>query len=132
MDMNPMKHDVGLVGSYRKGGYINSTINEVLDGIDAVRSGTARVRPYEIARRSFDGSFEQRGENNAHGQHDGDSPYGHWHIEAPSLRRSGDPGDVLNDGFVNQIQSQRNSAEEETGWPIQQALRVRIYFSAGH
>jgi cytoskeletal protein CcmA (bactofilin family) len=28
--MNPMKHIVGLVGSYRKGGHIDSTFNEVL------------------------------------------------------------------------------------------------------
>ena len=105
---------------------------EVLDGIDAAQSETKRARPYEITRWGFDGSFEQHGEDDAHGQHDGDSPYGHGHVETPSLNRSSDPGDVLYDGFVDQIQSQRNSAEEETGWPIEQALRVRIYFSAGH
>jgi len=50
---------------------------EVLDGIDTTQSETTRARPYEIARRGFDGSFEQHGEDEAHGQHDGDSPYGH-------------------------------------------------------
>lgn len=30
MDMKTMKHVVGLVGSYRKGGYIDSTVDEVL------------------------------------------------------------------------------------------------------
>lgn len=29
-DMNTMKHVVGLVGSYRKGGYVDSMVNEVL------------------------------------------------------------------------------------------------------
>jgi hypothetical protein len=67
---------------------------EVLDGIDAAQSETTRARPHEIARRGFDGSFEQRGEDDAHGQHDGDSPYGHRHVESPSLSRSGDPGYV--------------------------------------
>ncbi len=47
-----------------------------LDGIDAAQSETTRAHPNEIARRGFDGSFEQCGEDDAHGQHDSDSPYG--------------------------------------------------------
>ncbi len=38
--MNTMKHVVGLVGSYRKGGYIDSTVNEVLS---AARDRGAKV-----------------------------------------------------------------------------------------
>ncbi len=40
VDMNTMKHVVGLVGSYRKGGYIDSTVNEVLS---AARDGGAQT-----------------------------------------------------------------------------------------
>lgn len=47
---------------------------EVLDGVDTAQSDTTRTRPYEIARRRFNGSFEQRCQDETYGQHDGDPP----------------------------------------------------------
>jgi len=66
------RRGIWFAGLLRGNKPINSI--EVLDGIDAAQSETTRARPYEIARRGFNGSFEQRGEDEAYRQHDGDPP----------------------------------------------------------